>query len=449
MTNSINTLSNLFFTNEYDNIIVNNEPLIPYGYLYSYFYSHKYNLEEIHNILPTCMNLTTKSFTLELPNIIYGNSNILNLIPYKNLKKLEIISDNDYTEIEDNFFGIKSNSINSIISSHKNINSFIELPTTLKIFKINETNLTKMPFFPITLTHLEITKCNLVELEYLDYLINLRILKCSFNYLNKNDWTINKLPTNIINLDLSSCYLDNIDFITHLKKLSILKINNNMINKMNLESNIGLEVLECKKNRLTSLILPDNLKILKCSYNNLKYFNKLSEKLIFLDCSNNQIVNLDNLPSKLKILNCSNNFIVNLNNLPLGLEKLIIRSNNFIVNLDNLPDGLIKLIISSLKISLMDNLPSKLKYLFIYNLGELVKLECLPNSLNKLLISGKTKFNKISNIPNNIKEILILQKNHKKLIQYNINLDINSNSSNIQIIKNKKKTKYIFEDIII
>lgn len=372
MTNIINTITNIFTNkiiddeyDEYDNIIVDNKPLIPYGYFYLYLDANIYNLEQIHNILPSHMNLTIKEFTLELPNMIYGNSNILNLNPYKNLK----------------------------------------------IFKINNTNLIEIPFFPSILTHVDISKSNFSKLENLVHLINLKILNCSLNYLNNNDWdrTDNLLPINIINLDLTKCNLENIN-LTHLKNLTILKINYNYITNLNLESNTQLEILECEKNDLEYLILPDNLKLLKCSNNNLKYFDKLSNKLIFFDCSHNHLTNLDNLPPQLKILNCSYNPIVNLDNLPIKLEKLILCFNKYITNFDNLPDSLIKLIISSSKINQLNNLPSKLKYLFIYNLEELENLECLPNSLNKLQIFGKTKFNKITNIPNNIKQILMIQK---------------------------------------
>ena len=356
--------------------------------------------------------------------IIYSKSKIekyLDLNNYPNLKNIKF-SCNSF-KFTVNCFGLMSDYIENLDCSSGCINGeIIVLPSRLKILKLNDNSMKILPKLPETLIQLEFNNSpniilselpkNLVHLEfsnnninifennYLSELVNLKILKLSYNKFKKDHISSNNhvLPKNLVHLEMSSCDLDTTifgDFLQHvgkLKYLEILKINNNKLTNIDFidKSNKSLTTLECSLNEIKNLDnLPENIQVIKCI--------------------KNEILHLDNLPQKLKKLLCSYNKIKILDNLPVGLEELDCSYNN-IMTIDYLPSSLVKLDISgNTDINNLDNLPTSLKFLTGGN-SCVNKLNNLPTNLLKLKMYGRLKLDELLNIPKNIESIIIADK---------------------------------------
>ena len=104
-------------------------------------------------------------------------------------------------------------------------------------------------------------------------------------YPDKNEWKyireINCQYQNLINLD----------GIENLVNLKYLYCYNNQLTKLNLENLINLKVLYCYNNQLTELNLDKlvNLEYLYCEYNLLTELNLDNLNLKHLNCSNNKL----------------------------------------------------------------------------------------------------------------------------------------------------------------
>lgn len=194
---------------------------------------------------------------------------------------------------------------------------------------------------------------------------------------------------------------DTFDSITHLnisrKNLYKIKV---------LPKN--LVILDCRYNNLKVLfhkdcIIPETLTTIYCSHNKLKYLFQRNgnveqsfKNLTILDCSHNQLSSvkaLQNLP-KLKVLNCSYNQIEKID-YPINIEEIYMNNNLIsgklefqdslkIINADNnlitsftykeLPSLLIKLYLNSNKIEDLD-IPGIIDYSRF--------MECENNIFNK------------------------------------------------------------------
>ncbi len=125
----------------------------------------------------------------------------------------------------------------------------------------------------------------------------------------------------------------------------------------------NLKEINCTGNKITRIINIPHIETLICSSNNISELDYLPDTLKYLDCShNNLITNLDNLPSSLKYLNCSDCSITNLNSFPNYLNTLKCKStkNNYIYYL-----------------------PNKLEMLNSDNISNLIEI---PDSLNEIYI---------------------------------------------------------------
>ncbi len=125
--------------------------------------------------------------------------------------------------------------------------------------------------------------------------------------LDLSNLDLTELPILPDNLQILYCYYNNLTSLPN-----------------NLPDN--LQVLNCSRNQLTSLpILPNTIQVLYCNYNQLTSLPEhLPNNLKELNCSRNQLTSLpEHLPNNLKELNCSHNQLVSLpENLPITLEEL-------------------------------------------------------------------------------------------------------------------------------
>jgi Leucine-rich repeat (LRR) protein len=91
----------------------------------------------------------------------------------------------------------------------------------------------------------------------------------------------------------------------------------------------NLKYLDCTNNQLADLpALPRSLSELHCNDNWLTILPKLHYILELLNCSHNQLTVLPELPMMLKYLNCSHNQLTVLPMLRYGLKILDCRNNN-------------------------------------------------------------------------------------------------------------------------
>ena len=121
----------------------------------------------------------------------------------------------------------------------------------------------------------------------------------------------------------------------------------------------------------------------------------LPNSLRNLWCSNNELTSLPNLPNSLIDLYCHINKLTSLPNLPDSLKKLYCWKNQ-LASLPKLPNSLQNLNCYNNKLTLLPNLPNSLQRLFCNN-NSLKSFPILPTSLNYLelgyLILEKIEYN--------------------------------------------------------
>lgn len=150
-----------------------------------------------------------------------------------------------------------------------------------------------------------------------------------------------------------------------------------------------------------------NLDTLDCSNMGINTMSKLPPNLKYLNCSKNDLIGIA-LPDKLEYLDASNNrlgYILGvevIKKLPPSLTYVNLSNNRYLHELPNLPDSLESLIIggNNYYTKTLPTLPPRLKVLSCYNFG-LVKLPALPESLTYLDFFGNS-IKSISNIPKNL-----------------------------------------------
>lgn len=263
------------------------------------------------------------------------------------------------------------------------------LPNNLKYFFYFIQNYNdNIKFIPETIEHVGIITNNNKSLENIPS--NTKLLKyCSLNSNSYNDVyhnnamlkLIEKLPNGLEKLIITNDYYSEIKFLpNNLNKLKIIKLNK-------------LDILSKLPNNLTELdigfgitTIPDNID--EFNSNLPHYLKKLS-----LDYSNVQ-------------KEVCKKIFVNLGCLPDSLEYLSIKNNLEKSMLDNLPSSLKFLKIESIipdyiteDINIFSNLPRGLKKLLIvifpYNTKNLKKnivLQNLPESLSELVIFSQLDY---------------------------------------------------------
>lgn len=178
--------------------------------------------------------------------------------------------------------------------------------------------------------NLEYFICVENQLESLDVLnnLNLNYLDCSFNQLT-NLSVIQNLG--LVTLNCSGNFLTSLDVDT-ITYLINLYCSYNFLTTIDISNNHNLMVLECYNNQLTAIDLSNNLNLaaLNCSFNTLSNIDvNLNSSLSFIDCSNNLLTNLSlNNNSQLIFLYCRNNQLTELNIKNGAIENPLDFSNN-------------------------------------------------------------------------------------------------------------------------
>lgn len=157
-------------------------------------------------------------------------------------------------------------------------------------------------------------------------------------------------------------------------------------------SGIGLNVLPNE--------LPETLKTLDVSRNNLREIANLPGNIDSLCINDNQIESIDNLPDSLRNFKASNNNLVLLPNLGNNLEILEL-NNNQLIDVPHLPDSIIRLEFNHNNLINIPNIPENISNLSLNN-NRLTSLPHLPDSLIELDISHNDAALTIPNIPESL-----------------------------------------------
>ena len=177
-------------------------------------------------------------------------------------------------------------------------------------------------------------------------------------------------------------YLDTLPYDT----ISIDLSNRNLTDLPDLSRFTNLRVLNCSKNKLTSLPeLNNNLHVLNCSCNKLKSLPELKNNLHVLNCSCNKLTSLPLLNDNLQELNCSNNELTILPVLNNNLQKIFC-SFNQLTKLPLLNNNLLILYCSCNELT---NLP-------VLN-NNLTQLHCSYNNIEYLMFNETFDNIKIKN----------------------------------------------------
>ncbi len=186
--------------------------------------------------------------------------------------------------------------------------------------------------------------------------------------------------------------------ITELKNLpkttlKYLDCSHNQIGELtNNEIDNKLDYFSCKKNPLTKLFYPFDIKPKKYpkKLNTLIFdenFNQpvdnLPKTLLHLKFGDNFNQPVDNLPEGLKSLEFGDNFDQSIDVLPESLQILIL-GNNFNQSIDNIPSTITKLSFGENFDQSIDNLPSGLIQLVSKNIDIFSSIE-LPKKLKELI----------------------------------------------------------------
>jgi len=179
----------------------------------------------------------------------------------------------------------------------------------------------------INLNYFSCVENQLVSLDVLHNL-NLNTLDCSFNQLTNLSVIQN---SGLLTLDCSGNFLTSLD-VDNLTYLVNLYCSYNSLTTIDISNNHNLMVLECYNNQLTAIDLSNNLNLtaLNCSFNTLSNIDvNLNSSLSFVDCSNNLLTNLSlNNNSQLNYLFCRNNQLTELNIKNGAIENPLDFSNN-------------------------------------------------------------------------------------------------------------------------
>ena len=250
--------------------------------------------------------------------------------------------------------------------------------------------------------NLKILHCDnkqLIELPH--HLPNtLEILNCSNNLIK----VLPALPESLIELNCSN---------NPLIKAPILPKNLLYLIFSSIDcSNKSEDKSEDKKENFNIFPkLPDNLRLLDCSYNKLSEFpENLPDNLNDFICSYNKLVNLPVLPQSLQILNCFHNLLVKLPEIPDNLKILTCDYNKLSVlpdfpelfddeNLGCSKNAKLKYIYDDFKIKTINETNLKIKIIKKMKLLDRTlllehsaKISLNPKRIERLLESGEIDF---------------------------------------------------------
>lgn len=252
--------------------------------------------------------------------------------------------------------------------------------------------------------NLKVLVCGNVGLDSLsDLPKQLTILKCYGNNLSK-------LPTLPIHLKYLDCEINKITSLLLNNELKYVFCSKNIISTI-FNFSDSLSQIDCSSNKLEYLpVTNQNLEIINCSSNQLKQLPVFYDKVVAIFCHYNELTSISELPKNLIYFNASVNKLNTINQLPKNLRILRLE-NNILKTLPNLPDSLNSLNIYHNNLDSLPNLPSKLKFLEC-SANQLNSLPQLPSTLNFLGCAD----NKITKIPELINTSLaILQCSNNQL----------------------------------
>jgi len=159
-------------------------------------------------------------------------------------------------------------------------------------------------------TSINVEREKLADLNGISEFINLKVLKCSYNYLSVLDLSDNVLleevqcfQNRLTSINVSGCTnleelycmqnkLTNID-VSHNSNLSKFQLYENKVSSIDLSNNPNLEYLACSKNELNELDVSSNtnLEYLACGGNNLSYIDVYyNTELTFFACGTNEYI---------------------------------------------------------------------------------------------------------------------------------------------------------------
>jgi len=295
-----------------------------------------------------------------------------------------------------------------------------------------------------TITALDISGRNIVDLTGIEDFAGLDSLDCSTNLLSKLDVSNNAsltvlrcfsnyLPsldvtsnTALMSLHCGDNLLSDLD-ISQNTELQELIFDSNFMTGIDISNNNKLVRLNCNSNKIVAagfdLTTATNLERLLCSNNKLTDINiSQNTSLIRLDCSANNFTALDLAANTaLKKLDCGQNFLTNLDlsNNP-DLDTLTCGSNKLTgINLDANP--LLRMLVcdnnalSNIDVSNNNALrflnvnSNKLNALDVSVNDELIHLSCDDNQLDELDVTNNANLTFLAFAENNLDAINITQ----------------------------------------
>lgn len=194
----------------------------------------------------------------------------------------------------------------TLITENIELNALPELPSSLE---------------QLTILYDENNVNSAVSFSQLSGLKTINLSGCTLN-------TLPDFPSSLEALICNQIKLNGTLNLTHMNQLGFLDINNSNLNNLS-GLPISLKVLLCYENELTNLNVSNlaNLKFLNCSKNNLESLS-LPNSLEFLQCDENFLSSLNNLPLSLNVLSCTSNDMEELNLSNLTHLKILNCSNN-------------------------------------------------------------------------------------------------------------------------
>ena len=247
---------------------------------------------------------------------------------------------------------------------------------------------------PENVRGLEITNCrNLVSVKNLSSIDTLTII-------NTNIGSI-ELPHTLRNLILRSSNIGTINLPPHLRILRISDSDGTYFTKLPIDL-VELTLMGMNMDKLPEL--PQGLVVLDIEGCKIKNMPRINDNLLYLDLSKSSIDRLDELPyfleelhishtiinwlpelpNTLEILNCSMSMLNEIPKLPCGFKELYCACMPFLKKIPDLPHG--TTILSAYMnehLSSLPHLPSTLEELYINNTG-VVLLENLPTSIRTI-----------------------------------------------------------------
>lgn len=143
---------------------------------------------------------------------------------------------------------------------------------------------------------------------------------------------------------------------------------------------IGLEILSCHNNLLTSIpALPLSVRHFGCDENQITQLPPLHEGLLELYVDQNQLTSLPELPSTLTILVCSSNLLTELPALGPNIIDLQCRQN-LLTALPELPSSLLQLVCNNNLLTTLPALPADL-YFLDCSFNQITSLPVIPDEL--------------------------------------------------------------------